>query len=131
MSTTEFEWDSQPVAWHYVLRDAIGSVNEAVSIDRYDLSITSPFGRAGIDYSAGMFVTEAPLYAEQPAPASASEAPVAVPLTDEVMRDALRQCPHDAVENLRVRWLYATDFARAIERTCAARWGVKLEGGQG
>ena len=38
------------------------------------------------------------------------------PLTDEQMRDALRQCPHDAVENLRVRWLYAKDFARAIER---------------
>jgi hypothetical protein len=64
------------------------------------------------------------------APASASEAPVAVPLTDEDLRNALRQCPHDAVENLRVRWLYATDFAREIERECAARWGVKLEGGQ-
>ena len=36
------------------------------------------------------------------------------PLTDEELRDALRSCPHDAVENLRVRWLYAKDFARAI-----------------
>lgn len=70
------------------------------------------------------------LAAAPAAPASASEAPVAVPLTDEELRDALRQCPHDAVENLRVRWLYATDFAREIERECAARWGVKLEGGQ-
>jgi hypothetical protein len=60
----------------------------------------------------------------------AKAAPVAVPLTDEELRDALRQCPHDAVENLRVRWLYATDFARTIERTLAARWGVNLEGGQ-
>ena len=59
--------ETQPVAWHYVLRDAIGSVNEAVSIDRYDLSITSPFGRAGIDYSASMTVREDPLYAAAPA----------------------------------------------------------------
>ena len=39
-----------------------------------------------------------------------------VPLTDEELRDALRSCPHDTVESLRVRWLYAKDFARAIER---------------
>ena len=32
---------------------------------------------------------------------AAPAAPVAVPLTDEELRDALRQCPHDAVENLR------------------------------
>ena len=38
------------------------------------------------------------------------------PLTDEQMRDALRTCPNDVVQNLRVRWLYAKDFARAIER---------------
>lgn len=43
-----------------------------------------------------------------------SQAPA--PLTDEQLRDALRQCPHDTVEALRVRWLYAKDFARAIER---------------
>lgn len=36
-------------------------------------------------------------------------------LSDEQLRDALRSCPHDAVEALRVRWLYAKDFARAIE----------------
>ena len=36
-------------------------------------------------------------------------------LTEEELRDALRECPHDTVENLRVRWLYAKDFARAIE----------------
>lgn len=35
-------------------------------------------------------------------------------LTDEQLREALRQCPHDAVEALRVRWLYAKDFARAV-----------------
>jgi hypothetical protein len=39
-----------------------------------------------------------------------------VGLTDEELRDALRTCPHDTVENLRVRWLYAKDFARAIEQ---------------
>lgn len=38
-----------------------------------------------------------------------------MPLNDEQLRDALRSCPHDTVENLRVRWLYAKDFARAIE----------------
>ena len=50
-------------------------------------------------------------------PPAAQPAPVqpAVPLTDEQMREALRTCPHDTVENLRVRWLYAKDFARAIE----------------
>jgi hypothetical protein len=43
------------------------------------------------------------------------------PLADEQLRDALRTCPHDTVENLRVRWLYAKDFARAIE----AAHGIK------
>ena len=47
--------------------------------------------------------------------------PVQAPMTDEQMRDALRKCPHDTVENLRVRWLYAKDFARAIE----AHHGIK------
>lgn len=42
-------------------------------------------------------------------------------LTDEDMRDALRTCPHDTVENLRVRWLYAKDFARAIEQAVLAK----------
>lgn len=41
-------------------------------------------------------------------------------LTEEQMRDALRQCPHDTAENLRVRWLYAKDFARAIESAATA-----------
>ena len=36
-------------------------------------------------------------------------------LTDEELRDALRECPKDSVDALRVRWLYAKDFARAIE----------------
>lgn len=37
------------------------------------------------------------------------------PLTDEELQEALRSCPYDTVESLRVRWLYAKDFARAIE----------------
>ena len=41
--------------------------------------------------------------------------PTRQPLTEDQLRDALRQCPHDTTENLRVRWLYAKDFARAIE----------------
>jgi len=28
----------------------------------------------------------------------------------------LRQCPHDTVKALQMRWLYAKDFARAVER---------------
>lgn len=42
-------------------------------------------------------------------------------LTDEELRDALRECPHDTVENLRVRWLYAKDFARAVEAALKER----------
>lgn len=37
------------------------------------------------------------------------------PLSDGQLREALRQCPHDTVANLRSRWLDAKDFARAIE----------------
>lgn len=42
------------------------------------------------------------------------------------MRDALRQCPHDTVENLRVRWLYAKDFARAIESAACAERDARI-----
>lgn len=45
--------------------------------------------------------------------------PARQPLTEDQLRDALRQCPHDTAENLRVRWLYAKDFARAIEAAAA------------
>ena len=38
-----------------------------------------------------------------------------VNLTDDELRDALHTCPHDTVEKVRVRWLYAKEFARAIE----------------
>ena len=44
-----------------------------------------------------------------------SPKPIWVGLTDEELRDALRECPKDSVDALRVRWLYAKDFARAIE----------------
>ena len=51
----------------------------------------------------------------------------AVPvLSDEELRDALRTCPHDAVENLRVRWLYAKDFARATEAAVRAKMEVAV-----
>lgn len=36
-------------------------------------------------------------------------------LTDEMLRDCLRECPTDAIEPMRTRWLHAKDFARAIE----------------
>ena len=48
--------------------------------------------------------------------AALAAAPAPAPLTDEQMRDALRQCPHDTVKALQMRWLYAKDFARAVER---------------
>lgn len=47
-------------------------------------------------------------------------------MTEEQMRDALRQCPHDTVENLRVRWLYAKDFARAIESAACAERDARI-----
>jgi hypothetical protein len=43
-------------------------------------------------------------------------------LTEEQLLDSLRDCPHDTVENLRFRWLYAKDFARAIEAARDQRW---------
>lgn len=47
--------------------------------------------------------------------AAAANQPHRQPLTEDQLRDALRQCPHDTAENLRVRWLYAKEFARAVE----------------
>lgn len=41
-------------------------------------------------------------------------------LSDEELRDALRACPPDCHEPLRTRWLYAKDFARAIESAATA-----------
>ena len=61
-----------------------------------------------------------PLYSE---PTSAPAAPVAVPLTDADILFKTPFCPVESEEQL-IR------FARAIERECAARWGIKLEGGE-
>ncbi len=44
------------------------------------------------------------------------EAPQPQLLTDEEMRDVLRNWPHRAVTQLRTRWLYAKNFARTIEQ---------------
>lgn len=115
--------DEQPFAW--ATYDGEGSYDLRLFVDNEDYK--DEFIKRNPRYASWVI----PLYERPAVPASASEVPVYVALTDEELRDALRQCPHDAVENLRVRWLYATDFARAIERTCAARWGIKLEGGQG
>ena len=48
-------------------------------------------------------------------------------LTDEMLRDCLRECPPDAIEPLRTRWLYAKDFARAIESAVRKQFGVNDE----
>ena len=53
--------------------------------------------------------------------------PVRVPMKDEQLRDCLRSCQHDTVENLRVRWLYAKEFARAIEAHHGITAQVKKE----
>ena len=68
------------------------------------------------DQRSMRYLREHPAYYIAPQPAKQ-------PLSDEELREALRQCPHDTVENLRVRWLYAKDFARAIE----AAHGIKGE----
>lgn len=60
-----------------------------------------------------------PLYLAPPPPA---EVPL---LTDVELRDALRSCPTDAIEPLRTRWLYAKDFARAIESVVRQKVGLK------
>ena len=59
------------------------------------------------DQFVSVDVPELPLY---------THPPQRQPLTDEQMREVLRQCPYDTNEVLRVRWLYAKDFARAIEK---------------
>lgn len=60
-----------------------------------------------IEHAHPHFKKSKPLYA--------APQPHRQPLTEDQLRDALRQCPHDTAENLRVRWLYAKDFARAVE----------------
>jgi hypothetical protein len=61
-----------------------------------------------------------PQTVDKPEPFDLNEAfrhtPQRQPLSDEQLREALRQCPHDTVENLRSRWLDAKYFARAIEK---------------
>lgn len=47
-------------------------------------------------------------------------------LSDGEMRNALRTCPHDAVESVRVRWSHAQDFARAIEAAILAKLSERL-----
>jgi hypothetical protein len=51
-----------------------------------------------------------------------TQTPVPPRLTDEMLRDCLRECPPDAIEPLRTRWLYAKDFARAIESAVRKQW---------
>jgi hypothetical protein len=48
-------------------------------------------------------------------------------LTDEMLRDCLRECPPDAIEPLRTRWLYAKDFARAVETAVRKQFGASNE----
>ena len=62
-------------------------------------------------FNKAITALEDALAAPQPEPVT----PQRQPLSDEQLREALRQCPHDTVANLRSRWLDAKDFARAIE----------------
>ena len=56
----------KPVAWMYSLNDKVGEVAKTVVMERFNLSVTSPYGREGIDYAEGMVVKEFPVYTAPP-----------------------------------------------------------------
>jgi hypothetical protein len=56
----------EPVAWMYVLKDKVSEVTRKTRTNKFNLEITSPFGREGIDYAPGMVVEEYPLYTAPP-----------------------------------------------------------------
>jgi hypothetical protein len=58
--------EQEPVAWMYTLNDQVGEIASTVGIKRFDLSVTSPYGRQGIDYAQVMTVKEFPLYTAPP-----------------------------------------------------------------
>ena len=58
--------EQEPVAWMYSLNDKVGEVARTVVMDRFNLSVTSPYGREGIDYAEGMIVKEFPVYTAPP-----------------------------------------------------------------
>lgn len=70
---------AEPAAWRYLLAFGDEFAQEVVSRDRFDLTVTSPFGRKGIDFDASGRVEEQPLYATpgaHPAPTSQPSADV-------------------------------------------------------
>jgi len=98
--------------------DAIGTLRQALEAEQQVepvawMDVDDGGVRCGLEFYNAGTGREVPLYTHPQPPRQ--------PLTDEELRDALRSCPHDTVENLRVRWLYAKDFARAIE----AAHGIK------
>ena len=58
--------EQEPVAWMYALNDNVGEIARTVVKERFNLSVTSPYGREGIDYAQGMTVKEFPLYTAPP-----------------------------------------------------------------
>jgi hypothetical protein len=60
------EVEQKPVGWMYTINDKVGEVSRMVCLDRYNLEVTSPYGREGIDYAEGMLVKELPVYTAPP-----------------------------------------------------------------
>ena len=58
--------EQEPVAWMYALNDKVGEIAKTAVKERFNLSVTSPYGREGIDYAQGMTVKEFPLYTAPP-----------------------------------------------------------------
>lgn len=63
--TESMKLENTPAGWEYILwfDGVIG--NRTVTERDYDLSITSPFGRNGIDYREGGVVVKIPLFHRQ------------------------------------------------------------------
>jgi hypothetical protein len=89
-----------------------------------------PFGKAGEDHSGE--VREVMLYTH-PAPAQAPLTEKQIVLAANEAFDTHIDLDDDTLVSKYGHGIYVSrfiDFCRAIERACAAAWGVKLEGGR-
>lgn len=67
------EPEPEPVAWEYVLSfHGLPTHSKVIDVE-YDLTVTSPFGRKGIDYVDSGVVTVCPLYRHPPSPVRLSD----------------------------------------------------------
>lgn len=56
---------AEPVGWLYTLHMEFGQTQVKFSTDRFDLAVTTPWGRPGRDYSEEYPVTESPAHTAQ------------------------------------------------------------------